>query len=50
MTADSQSGKDAQPNKGEVRPWTDKNKKLEEEIAEEKDNLLNEGLSETMDS
>jgi hypothetical protein len=50
MTADSQSGKDAQPDKGEVRPWTDKNKKLEEKIADEKDELLNEGLVEKRDS
>jgi hypothetical protein len=50
MTTDSQSGKDAELDKGEVRPWTDKNKKLEEKIADEKDGLLNEGLSETRDS
>lgn len=50
MTTGNQSGKDASPDKGDVRPSTDKNEKLEDMIADEKDELLNEGLVEKMDS
>jgi hypothetical protein len=41
MTADNQPGKETPPdNKGEVRPSTDKNEKLEDKIAGEKDDEL----------